>query len=75
MNPRLHRLARCFGRYLCVLAAVACASTAAVADGPLPAEGPIDMRRFRPNLVVDGSTAWAEDGWRRMQAWFTANGL
>lgn len=40
MNPRLHRLARCFGRYLCVLAAVACASTAAVADGPYP-ERPI----------------------------------
>jgi tripartite-type tricarboxylate transporter receptor subunit TctC len=40
VNPRLHRLARCFGRYLCVLAAVACASTAAVADGPYP-ERPI----------------------------------
>jgi MOSC domain-containing protein len=24
---------------------------------------PIDMRRFRPNLVVSGAPAWAEDGW------------
>lgn len=30
-------------------------------------EGPLPMTRFRPNLVVDGDTAWAEDGWRRMR--------
>jgi uncharacterized protein YcbX len=24
---------------------------------------PIDMRRFRPNLVVSGTPAWAEDAW------------
>jgi uncharacterized protein YcbX len=23
----------------------------------------VDMRRFRPNLVVAGAAAWAEDGW------------
>ncbi|WP_055591266.1 MOSC domain-containing protein [Streptacidiphilus griseoplanus] len=32
-----------------------------VAGAALPIE------RFRPNLVIDGSTAWAEDGWRRIQ--------
>ncbi len=28
---------------------------------------PISMQRFRPNLVVDGAPAWAEDGWRRIR--------
>jgi hypothetical protein len=28
---------------------------------------PIPMTRFRPNLVVDGVTAHAEDGWRRIR--------
>lgn len=27
----------------------------------------IGMERFRPNLVVDGSDAFAEDGWRRIR--------
>jgi uncharacterized protein YcbX len=26
-------------------------------------EGPVPMRRFRPNVVVSGAPAWAEDGW------------
>jgi uncharacterized protein YcbX len=38
-----------------------------IAAGPLSAEGPLPMARFRPNLVVDGSPAWAEDGWRRVR--------
>jgi uncharacterized protein len=25
---------------------------------------PVDVRRFRPNLVVAGAPAWAEDGWQ-----------
>ena len=27
-----------------------------------------DVRRFRPNLVVEGPPAWAEDEWRRLRA-------
>ena len=28
---------------------------------------PISMERFRPNIVVSGGTAWAEDEWRDLQ--------
>jgi uncharacterized protein YcbX len=38
-----------------------------IAEGPKAAEGPIPMRRFRPNVVVSGATAWAEDNWRRLR--------
>jgi uncharacterized protein YcbX len=27
----------------------------------------VPMLRFRPNLVVEGAPAWAEDGWRRVR--------
>lgn len=36
-------------------------------DGPHSAEGPLPMRRFRPNVVVSGTPAWAEDNWRRVR--------
>lgn len=42
------------------------ALNAAVAEGDRPEEGPLPMNRFRPNLVVDGFDAWAEDGWNRL---------
>ena len=29
---------------------------------------PVPMNRFRPNLVIDGADAWAEDGWRQLAA-------
>jgi uncharacterized protein YcbX len=38
-----------------------------IAEGPRADEGPLPMTRFRPNVVVRGAPAWAEDGWRRLQ--------
>ncbi len=38
-----------------------------IAVGPLAAEGPLPMRRFRPSVVVAGAAPWAEDGWRRLR--------
>lgn len=38
-----------------------------IADGPRAADGPLPMTRFRPNLVVAGAEAFAEDGWRRIR--------
>lgn len=47
------------------------ASLAAVNDwiaaGPRADEGPMSMTRFRPNIVVAGTDAWSEDGWRRLR--------
>ncbi|MFI9612786.1 MOSC domain-containing protein [Streptomyces sp. NPDC052023] len=37
-----------------------------IAEDGLAAEGPLPMNRFRPNLVVAGTSPWAEDGWRRI---------
>jgi len=31
------------------------------------AQGPVPMTRFRPNVVVSGVSAWAEDDWRRIR--------
>ncbi|EPL04335.1 MOSC domain-containing protein [Pseudomonas sp. CF161] len=28
---------------------------------------PLEMLRFRPNLVIEGSSAYAEDGWKRVR--------
>ncbi|MFB7269285.1 MOSC domain-containing protein [Streptomyces sp. NPDC056244] len=37
-----------------------------IARGDHEKEGPLPMDRFRPNLVVAGTEAWAEDRWRRV---------
>ncbi|ELP63536.1 MOSC domain-containing protein [Streptomyces turgidiscabies] len=37
-----------------------------IARGDRPQEGPLPMNRFRPNVVVSGTAAWAEDDWSRI---------
>ncbi|AWZ05373.1 MULTISPECIES: MOSC N-terminal beta barrel domain-containing protein [unclassified Streptomyces] len=37
-----------------------------ISQGDHPDEGPLPMNRFRPNVVVSGAEAWAEDGWLRI---------
>ncbi|MFE3488189.1 MOSC domain-containing protein [Streptomyces griseus] len=37
-----------------------------IAAGDRPGEGPLPMDRFRPNVVIGGTEAWAEDRWRRI---------
>ncbi|GAB2847753.1 MOSC domain-containing protein [Streptomyces deserti] len=37
-----------------------------MAEGDHAGEGPLPMNRFRPNVVVAGTAAWAEDGWSRI---------
>ncbi|GAA2422641.1 MOSC domain-containing protein [Streptomyces macrosporus] len=38
-----------------------------IEQGDHPDEGPLPMNRFRPNVVVEGTPPWAEDGWRRVR--------
>jgi uncharacterized protein len=42
------------------------ALNALIAAGRHAAEGPLPITRFRPNVVVAGSAAWAEDKWLRL---------
>ncbi|MFE0577232.1 MOSC domain-containing protein [Streptomyces sp. NPDC058874] len=42
------------------------ALNALIAQGDHPDEGPLPMDRFRPNVVVSGAQAWAEDNWQRI---------
>ncbi|MGW8311070.1 MAG: MOSC domain-containing protein [Thiogranum sp.] len=42
-------------------------SEASLADLNSRLDQPVEMRRFRPNLVIDGERAYAEDGWRRIR--------
>jgi uncharacterized protein len=40
---------------------------AQIALGPMAEQGPLPMVRFRPNIVVAGAPAWADDGWHRIR--------
>ena len=42
-------------------------SEASLADLNTRLPQPVEMRRFRPNLVVNGQLPYAEDGWRRLR--------
>lgn len=42
-------------------------SEASLADLNTRLPQAVEMRRFRPNLVVDGEMPYAEDGWRRLR--------
>ncbi|MFG2640570.1 MOSC domain-containing protein [Streptomyces sp. NPDC048370] len=42
------------------------ALNALIAQGDHAHEGPLPMNRFRPNVVVEGTAPWAEDGWTRL---------
>jgi len=41
--------------------------TASLADLSARVGEPLSMRRFRPNLVIDGAQAFEEDSWRRLR--------
>ena len=43
------------------------ANAASLADLNARLDAPLPMNRFRPNVVVDGAEAWAEDTWRRLR--------
>lgn len=40
-----------------------------------PGAAPLPMNRFRPNIVVEGAAAWAEDGWRKITILGTGGGV
>lgn len=42
-------------------------SSLADLNNRISADEPLSMARFRPNLVVSGADAYAEDGWQRLQ--------
>ncbi len=42
-------------------------SEASLADLNGRLREPVEMRRFRPNLVIDGDLPYAEDGWQRIR--------
>ncbi|MDT9687440.1 MOSC domain-containing protein [Streptomyces sp. P9(2023)] len=42
------------------------ALNALIAQGDHADEGPLPMNRFRPNVVIEGTLPWAEDGWSRL---------
>jgi len=43
------------------------ATEASLADLNARLETPLPMNRFRPNIVIDGADAWAEDTWKKIR--------
>jgi uncharacterized protein YcbX len=43
-------------------------NTASLEDLNARLERPVEMRRFRPNLVISGATPWDEDNWTTLTA-------
>ncbi|AKF09608.1 MOSC domain-containing protein [Sandaracinus amylolyticus] len=43
------------------------ATRESLADLEARAGTSLEMRRFRPNVVIEGAPAWAEDGWSRLR--------
>ncbi|GAB2738954.1 MOSC domain-containing protein [Kitasatospora kifunensis] len=50
------------------LLAITTASVAALGEWLVEGGSPaVPLERFRPNLVIEGTEAWEEDGWRRVR--------
>jgi uncharacterized protein YcbX len=62
-------MADAFPVLLATTASLAALNELLAADHPDdPVKGAaLPMERFRPNLIIDGTEPWAEDGWRRLQ--------
>ncbi|MBI1216542.1 MAG: MOSC domain-containing protein [Alphaproteobacteria bacterium] len=43
------------------------ANAASLADLNARLETPLPMNRFRPNIVISGAEAWAEDAWKKIR--------
>jgi len=41
-------------------------NTASLAELNGRLDAPVEMRRFRPNIVLEGAQAWEEDAWRQL---------
>jgi uncharacterized protein YcbX len=68
-RPATTSLADAYPFLLTTTASLGALDALIAADHPeiAAANGPVPMDRFRPNLVLDEPTPWAEEGWRRIR--------